>query len=494
MTSRDNLLTPGLRPLDASHTAGLNAFEGTALTENTELLDQSYQKELAAVSRFFEENQSGYENITRQQRTSGVSQRLISNTGLDLLFKPDFGLVERGRGAPVFRYFSPKTNNGIRKFKDTIYFVVMHSFGRGYDYTITQRNNSRTVPIDPETGHSPARFALGIRTLTGPSARDGVSIHHLVSLRGDLVNSVSWDNRCVHGEGGGINGVNDYSIGIEHEEWYIRLLNNGRSPREIEDHGPYTDAQYAIDAFIIKKLEAYTGLSYTNYLGHGPELAANIRAKVPGCFNHASTSRHADPGAEFFLPPGFTIGMDFSQAPMARDRPGAWERRMAIWYRDLPRGTKISAYDRIFDKVARLRSFDLQTEVFDPSINNGRIQIAVPEVTGTTTVAAAQRATQDRLSSIDRAQAMQSQTRANMYQAAKRTNNAVSETWARQTAALTRISSAAAALPVIENALGFDKTTGQWVNATTVNMARTSTAVQPATPATVNMSIDGQEV
>jgi hypothetical protein len=59
---------------------------------------------------------------------------------------------------------------------------------------------------------------------------------------------------------------------------------------------------------------------------------------------------------------------------------------------------------------------------------------------------------------------------------------------------LVRISSASAVLPTIENALGFDKTTGTWVNVTSVNSTVTNTSLKPATPTTVNINTDGKEV
>jgi hypothetical protein len=55
--------------------------------------------------------------------------------------------------------------------------------------------------------------------------------------------------------------VNSRSIGIEHEEWYAYPAGATNS-REIEDHGPYNDAVYATNAFILKKLEAYTGKNF----------------------------------------------------------------------------------------------------------------------------------------------------------------------------------------------------------------------------------------
>lgn len=488
MTSPELLLGANQRPLDGQHTASFDPINVKTLSP--EQLDESFAKELAKINRFFEDNQAAYENRRRQLRQSPTNIRIISNEGRELLFSPSFGLESRGRGAPIFRYIAPRTNAGVRLFTTSIKFVVMHSFGRGYDFALMRKSQAKTIPIDPQTGHNPARFALGLRTLLKPQSSNITTIHHVNSLRGDLVNSVSWDNRCVHGEGGGISGINDASIGIEHEEWYANLLRDNRRPREIEDHGPFTEAQYAVDAFIIKKLESYTGETFTRYLGHGAELRNNIRNQVTGCFNHASSSRHADPGAEFFLPPGFELDVtNLSTIPIVRDRTAAWERRFAIWYADLPRGTKISAYDRIFDKVSRLRSFDIQTELFDPSLNNNLLQLTIPDITGDYAVAAAQKHTQQRLSALQRSEQMQSRTRSQTFSSAQGFNGTKSETWARQTSNLVRISQTTSPLPVVVNAVRLDSNTGTWVSTNTRNVVP-STSKSEATPTEDNPDLD----
>lgn len=487
MTTSDVLRNVNLRPLDGQHATGATAASRVGdAAFSIEQLNASFDHELAKLNGYFEANEEALANRRRQLRQQENDLRVISSSGVDLLFTPNLGLVSRGNNVPVFRYFPPKTNDGIRKFNGGIKFVVMHSFGRGFDASITGKLGSRTVAIDPATGHNPRRFALGLQTLLKPASENRNAIHHLVSLRGDLVNSVSWDNRCVHGEGGGISGINDASIGIEHEEWMVRSSQSSKI-RSIEDHAPYSEQQYAVDAFIIKKLEAYTGETFTRYIGGTrDELRANIKAGITGCFNHQNSSKHDDPGAEFFLPPGYELHKtDITTIATLADKAGAWERRNEIWYANVRPGTKISAYDRIFDKVARLRSFDLQTEVFDLTLAASRIQVVTPDINGTYTVAAAQRATRDQLSSISRAEQMQASSRKAAYDQATRLNNAVSTAWARNAGRLSEVTKKAPRMPVVEGAVAFNYTTGQWVNdsataqPSTTQIADKLTSTQP---------------
>lgn len=493
MTDPAHLRGKNQKPLsghDAPHSSALDT-DVTAL--GAELLDQQFAKQFAMLNRYFEANQAGYENRRNQLRQNPGSLRIISSVRRELLFTPEIGLEDRGSGAPVFSYMPPSTNEGIKAFKQEISTVVMHSFGRGYDRGQLANSSARTVPIDARTGHNPRRFANGVSTFITPQT--GTNVHHSVSLRGDLVNIVSWDNRCIHA-----NECNDYSIGIEHEEWFRRSFDSNGRPiplRDIQDQGPFSEAQYAVDAFILKKLEAYTGKSFTNYLGVGQELVQNLKARNPGCVAHAAipTSSHNDPGGEFYLPLGFELGVTpVTAIPLVRTSISktAWERawteRFAMdWYQNLPRGTRISAYDRIFDKVNRLRSFDLQSEVFDPALNNSRIPIVVPAVKGTYTVALAEKASQNKLSAIQRAQQMQNASRVQAYTSAQSTNNAVAEAWARNTANLIRVQQTRLDIPVVVNAIYKDRVTGEWVRGTnTTTLATNSSVTDPATPVTDN--------
>lgn len=510
-------------PTDGSHRVSRLAARGSDSTLSLEQTQQTFASEINSVLRFHESNAAMLANRRAQLRQNPTGLRIISSVGYNQLLSASMGTPwdrrptrlsslegqDDGRGEPVFRYIAPKTNEGMRRFRDGISFVVMHSFGRGFDISRIKDNNVRSVRIDPATGHNPRRFANGLNTLLNPGALAGsnphasrAAIHHAVSLRGDLINSVSWDNRCIHGGGGSQrtmpnpagrgarprrvpnpvpgpvdNASNDYSIGIEFEEWY--LAQRPGVAREIQDHGPFSEEQFTIAAFVLRKLEAYTGQQFRRFLGSEETgLYDQIRARTVGCYCHKDTSTHADPGAEFFLPQGFELNVtDLRTQPALSGRRGAWEERFEIWWSDVPRGTKISAWDRIFSKMERLRSFDVRSEVFNPALGRGPINLGSPSVTGSYTVAAAQASAQNRLSGVDRAQQMQGASRSGLYSAAQGANSAIQTALATQAGRLAAITEGSLRLPVIVNALGFDFSTGLWVNNTTEN-SRTAEALR----------------
>ena len=471
MTAQDVLRSLELRPITGKHSSGVKAAARVGDSAfSPEQLENSFNAEYAKIERYFEENAAALEGRRRQLRQRPSDIRIISDSGIDQLFQPDIGLRRRGTTVPVFRYAPPKVNKGLRKFKEGIRYVVMHGFGSDWDVHRMRSLSVNTPAIDPQTGHNPRRFANGISQLVGRNAQ--TAIHHLISLRGDLVNSVSWDNRCVHGEGGGVTPINDFAVGIEHEMWSIKQPNK-KVPRFIIDQGPFSQAQYAVNAFILKKLEAYTGNSFTNYLGGTKNiLRGQLKQGVTGCFSHASSAKtgKGDPGAEFLLPPEFELRVSSLAAlPETRDNVNRWNKRFDLWYADTPNGTKISAYARIFEIVGRLRSFNLQSEVFNPNLGGGPIDMLSPTVGGTYMAGAAQNSLRDRLSGVDRAQQMQRTTRANLFESQRNVNAASATAWATHASNARQITQQAMRLPVVFNAVGFDFATGTWVNNTTTN-------------------------
>lgn len=507
MTASDVIRKANLRPATGEHAGthqGLNVGDASLSIEQ---LDTGFEHELSKFVKYLDDSTFSYLN-RRVQRGQGTNElKILSPTGIEELYAPDLGLVQRGTNVPVFRYIPPLIGDGLRERPEfEIFFVVMHSFGRAFDEGQTRQTGTRTVAIDPATGHNPARFANGVATFVDPSqARNNVAIHHLVSLRGDLVNSVSWDNRCTHGEGRGLGGINDFSIGIEHEEWMVRSKAGvGKYLRAIEDHGPYSEQQYAIDAFILKKLQAVMGRDFAKYIGGTEEeLAANIKNRVPGCFSHNNSSKHYDPGAEFYLPPGFELGITpLASVKEIQTTPGwetKWPLRFKIWYSGVPKGTKISAYDRIFDKVARLRDFDPLTEVFDPSINTTRVGLKEPPVSGFYTTAASQKILRDRISGVNRAERMTNATRRQVFEQAAAHSTTVSTAWARNAGKLAYIVQNSTRVPVVKGGVAFDSTTGQWVTSddqaqpSTTQLTEDLKAGQPAITRNTDPT-DGNEI
>jgi hypothetical protein len=503
-----------LQPIDLSHTGGRRGIRGrdllredTALTP--EALERGTASQLQALNRFVESNSEALRNHRRQLRLNPTNLYIISDAGRDLLFQNEMGLRQRGRAAPVFAYYPPMTNETLRRRRrgTQIRFIVAHRFSPD-DARLNARPNARTIGIDPETGYNPRRFANGVQQLIDPNRTTRVrgervpakaTVHHLLSLRGDHIRSVSWDMAANHvgpmSGGGSARNVNNLSIGIEHEGWAARTNIENRRIDSTRDWGPYSEEQFANDAFIIKKLTAYTQLDYLHYLGTDTELRQRARAGESGCFNHISISTgHTGAGVEFFLPPGFLLRQSSFASVNDENVSGKvrrWEERIAFWYPNVRTGTDISAWGRIFAKTRRLRNFNIQTELFDPTLGQGPIPLTVPStINNTHRAAAAQLSANTRISGFERSQQMQAGTRAGFYNSAVSQNAAVATAIAEYSTSLLRVTQTSLRLPVVVNALAFDYQTGQWINATTTNSMSASEVARRA-QSTTNETPEG---
>jgi len=418
-----------------------------------------------------------YQNIRVAQGQDASDLRVISGEGY-----AGVRAKEKIKGNYTFRWVPPaKSNLVIDTFKEGIKSICMHSFGSTYENSKLKQavyfSPGSDLALGPEvpegqyrkvtgTGYNVNRFNAGIRELTITTART-VAVHHLVSLRGDIVNSVSWDNRCDH--------TGDIaSLGIEHEEYYVKK-SPGSQRAYILDHAPYGMETFVADAYIIKKLQAYTGLTFTRFLGTGTELSNNLKSSVSGCYNHNSVfSAHNDPAAQYYFPPDYELRKTaLSSNSMLRpeDIP-RWQKWLDRWFPsndpNYKAGTRISAYAHIFDMVGRMRDFDVQTQLFDATLRTA-LKIETPQVTATHHMGPLQRAAINRAIAYNRADQMQGTPRAALFSAAKDNTQRSAEMWATQLVTLEQILQARANAPVIENALRLDSNTGVWFRVTTKN-------------------------
>ena len=487
----NNLAALGTVPADHDARAGYDDVFNATLEESE--VSAELLRQFSSLQGYLDENREAYLNRTTAPSTTTAALRVISRVGREDLFS--LGLVNRGTDQPLFDWFAPRSVDGIQPLVENVKFIVNHSFGRGFDENAL-RAGQRSVALDYSTGHNSSRFFGGIRGLTssgGPTrpntcAPSRAGAHHFISLRGDLINAVPWSSQCLHAEGsGGLYPgltINDRSIGIQHEEWY--LFPEGATEVEpLRDQGSYNDAVYVTNAFILKKLESWTGNDFKNYLGIGETARQNIQNNVVGCFNHSATSNYGDPGAEFLLPPEYALReTDLSTLPETRDNVSGWERRLNDWYSGISTGTQISAYARIFAIAARIRNFNLQTEVFDTSLESTLLGGIIPSADSGGVVGAAQNSAIYRLAGIERASRLVRTTRATLYRSSSESAAAVATALAARTAQLTDLSARVLTLPVIQSALGFNYATGLWVTGTTVTRTSATTGSTPveATP------------
>ncbi len=446
---------------------------------DTELTPESQAASMEAgfgsLTQYLAENELALQNVLRQRRSKTTSQRVISEIGFREL--GNIGLPSQGT-VPVFQRIPPKAGQVLaRKDNTPPTIFVMHSFGGDFDLYRLRNRNVRSVPVDADTGFNPARYYSGVRELVAPGSQK--SIHHLISRRGDLTNSAPWDTIAFHG-GGPLNAalkaiissINHVSIGVELEEYFIRH-DDEKVLNPIINRVPYTEEQYAVLAFLLKKYIVWTGnTDILKWLG--PDTISRVRAGESGCVIHRTFHpSHGDPSAEFLFPQGFKKGdpiPDFLHTDENGNKTAAlYEKRIELFWGDVPNGTPLSAWDKIFDKVSKIRAFNLDGEVFDTSFDKDRIQLETPIITGTHLAAVANLSGRDRITQVQRSQAIQTQSRTELYSRAQTATATVKSNIEEHAARVVYVTSKVAVEPTITNAIVFDYTTGQWTRQTTVN-------------------------
>lgn len=438
---------------------------------DAELAPEAQQASMAAgfgaLSQYLTQNEFALQNVLNRRRTGKTNRRIISEIGFREL--GHIGLPATGT-VPTFQYLPPKEGQVLDRSKDPLPIIfVMHSFGGGFDLGRLRNRSVRSVSVDADTGFNPARFFNGINECIKPGSEK--SIHHLISRRGDLVNSTPWD-MTAKASGGPNNdlqkpSINPLSISIELEEYYVRH-GDEKYLNAIINRVPYTDQQYAVVAFLLKKFIAWTGhADVLRWLGPTTEALAATRSRQPGCTIHrVFNPPHADPSAEFLFPPGFKKG-DPIPSHLQIDEKGnktaaKYEKRIELFWGDVPDGTPLSAWDRIFEKVAKIREFDLNTEVFDTQFVNPQIPLETPTITGTHLAAVANKIGQDQLAAVVRSQSLQEQSRAQMYSLAREASETQKSNLGTVFAKLEVVNKRTSKPSIIENALELNYATGVW--------------------------------
>jgi hypothetical protein len=171
------------------------------------------------------------------------------------------------------------------------------------------------------------------------------------------------------------------------------------------------------------------------------------------------------------FPQGFVKG-DPIPDYLATDENGnnvkhLYERRIELFWGDVPNGTPLSAWDAIFEKVDKIRAFKLSTEVFDTQYITPRIPLETPTITGTHMAAVANIAGRDQLSQVVRSQSLQSQARSEMYSKAKENSETYRSNTEAASATLIQKNRRPTSPRAITNAIEFDFVSGNWVQQTT---------------------------
>jgi hypothetical protein len=241
-------------------------------------------------------------------------------------------------------------------------YVMLHSFGHAWDlgqlgYTRQKQSNGKykqalvrngslmRAPGDTY-GHNPTRFFAGVKSLCGGGARP-VGIHFIISRRGDVVVSCDLNDIAKHGYGDAYTmharGNNYVTVGIELEVALVRLKKNSYPVTNT-----YSTLQLQALAIILRKIGAYRSIS-NNVISkeRSDSVSSQCQQWSTGYLQHrdvnTKTQRH-DAGGEFNILPGQT---------------GTVAGVTQI----------TSGWTTLFGYMAKVRDFDLGTQVFQTGIS-----------------------------------------------------------------------------------------------------------------------------
>jgi len=451
---------------------GLDVSGSSGAAESAEIANASLNTNFQKIGRFHDQSQVALSNARKQQIKKRTDVRVISDAG----FRSIAGFPTT-TSTPSFRY-SPPPTAVERAEKDVILNVVFQSFGSEHDLAALNNNNAQSVSVDPATGHSVERFNLGLKSFTGNKTS---SIHHIVSRNGDLVNSVSWDQLGRYISNSAIRpSIQSRSIGValearfrRHSKEVAQRFNlNQKTLDPVLNLAPFTERQYFVCAFILKKLKIWLGNDdILSWLGAGSDTISALQSQAPGCVNYVDAASKPSsllgPNAEFLLPTNYKKG---DPLPSHLSGDPRWEKRIAIFYEGVPNGTLLSAWGRIFEKVEAIREYNLASEIFDTSIANEILDVTAPTISGAVHVAAAEKTGANKVNQYRRATLLQDVSRANFFSKSTANAETSSAVMRRRAAQIMTVSESSSSVPIIEEGLCFNYETGQWERDTTINI------------------------
>lgn len=432
-----------------------------------EVIDAGFARVYSSISRHFQENELALSNFRQSRGQRNRPVRIISNVGYSEVLRVN-------SGAPFMFYVPPKADalHPRRRGWEAPIQLCMHAFGLTWSRARMLRTPEAIQPASDEFGYNPYRFLNGIRDMVTPKSQGGrnVAVHHFVSRRGDICNMAPWDNQASHAAGY----AQRRSIAIELETHLVRDTTLGRAQQLNYTTAvpPYTQEQLLACAFIVKKMLAWTpNNQILRFFGVDEEARRLVRAHAPGMFTHHTVARRSkvDAYCEFEFPVGYRKGDPYPDHPTFNTTPGIWNRRIERFHADKPDGALLSAWDDLFTKVRRIRTFNLQTEVFDSSVGRRIIDVDAPAVEGSGPTAAAGSAARIRTVGVIRSQDMSGTSRAGLYQAARGVSTTSARVWDDARTRTEQVATRTTRIPIVTGSLCFNYTTGLWENGNTTN-------------------------
>lgn len=434
-----------------------------------EVLDSGFARVYGQISRYFETNDLSLANARTAGRFRRANFRLISDVGFS-------EVIRQQSGVPFFFNVTPKSGafRPRRRGEEIPIQFTIHSYGSDWDKHRLRNTPTALSVASDATGYNPIRFLNGVRDMVKPISEGGrnVAVHHLISRRGDLCNMVPWDFIATHAAGF----ATRRSLGIELEMSLLRDTSFSARALQLDSTVaalPYTEEQLLVLAFLTKKLiAAAPDIDLLRFLGVDQAAKRLVRQQTPGFFTHhtVATRSKVDAYLEFEFPQDYLKGDPLPNTATFNARTRLWNRRIERFHGDKPNGTPLSAWDNLFAKVSRIRSFNLATEVFNTGVGSDIIGAPVPSPSGTGPTAAATAAARTRVAGISRSESMSGAARADLYQRARGVTTTTARVWSDSQTRTEEIANRAPRITSVTAGVAFNYTTGLWERTDTVNV------------------------
>lgn len=338
-------------------------------------------------------------------------------------------------------------------------WIMLHSFSAAWDaYWFGHNRQLETAPGD-EYNHHPARWLGAIRLACGIADTDTqtkphrLSMHALISRRGDVIWSCDLNDIAIHASGKlkiDGRGNDAVCVGIKLESAFRRYL-DPKGPWGKPYMLPYTDRQIMALAVVCRKLELVQPAVKRVYAGKANgSVIAQVQQYGGGYIQHKDViGTNVLSTTQFDIPPG-TRGLPGKVVnPFLKDHVSGWDQ---LW------------------KAMNTVKLNLATDVFVDEIRTDswdavdRLSVALMQTTNGT-----QRqlllAHRDRMGSIKRASAIQNQTRKTVYKQTVAQATTMNSIAARTTASLShKVQAVASGGPTTigGEVLTYDYETGLW--------------------------------
>jgi len=333
-------------------------------------------------------------------------------------------------------------------------YIFIHSFGYTWDYHQFKVNRRLLMPPGDQYGSHPSRVFAAVNQLCARdnNANGKSSIHCIITRAGDIIMSVDINDQAWHGGGTSFlkrrsRSNNTWTVGIELEPRIGRTSIKRKATLQ-----NYTDRQMLSLAIFCKKLMSARAIGYNLISKKFGGQQWDSNAKTWGNVVQGPVKSQTDA-----FNSGFVQHLDVHE-----------KKTDAAAQFDIAPGSPGSGWDQLFGLIHKVRYFNLQTEVWTPTVpdisQTSASELSTAMLSADGTVKAVLQTHWDSERGFTRAAAIQAQGRRNHYKSALGQNAATSDFLSKGAANLTKsVSRVIAAAKAMSGTIPqYDFATGLW--------------------------------